>query len=329
MRRVPFACSAPSAAGSALVAVGMPSISSGASASRSDHRRMPLPAFRPASSTRTDPIRQMRSSSTVNPAAAHASGSSPTINRSIVGFTSPTLAGRGGSGTSRPLGSSEPAVPSTDPGSRAKGRPTMLRRPSRTRRRQLVLATIVGFGAVGALTVATAVPAGACGGLVGENGTIELVRTTTLAAYHDGVERYVTSFEFTGEGEEVGSIVPLPDVPTDVERGGDWTLQRLTAGGRTTSARRTGSCGRRRRRRRQMSTSSSRPRSTPSTSPSSRAAATRWGSGPSRTASCSPPTRRRCSTSTRRGAPSSWPRSSTPAVRPNSASRPGRARRSW
>ena len=104
----------------------------------------------------------------------------------------------------------------------------MLRRPSRTRRRQLVLATIVGFGAVGALTVATAVPAGACGGLVGENGTIELVRTTTLAAYHDGVERYVTSFEFTGEGEEVGSIVPLPDVPTDVKRGGDWTLQRLT-----------------------------------------------------------------------------------------------------
>lgn len=70
-------------------------------------------------------------------------------------------------------------------------------------------------------------PAWACGGLVGENGTIELVRTTTLAAYHDGVQRYVTGFEFTGEGEEVGSIVPLPDVPTEVERGGDWTLQRL------------------------------------------------------------------------------------------------------
>lgn len=77
------------------------------------------------------------------------------------------------------------------------------------------------------LGLAAAVPAGACGGLIGENGTIQLVRTTTLAAYHDGVERYVTSFEFTGEGEEVGSIVPLPDIPTDVERGGDWTLQRL------------------------------------------------------------------------------------------------------
>jgi hypothetical protein len=53
------------------------------------------------------------------------------------------------------------------------------------------------------------------------------VRTTTLVAYHAGVERYVTSFAFTGEGEEVGSIVPLPGVPTAVERGGDWTLQRL------------------------------------------------------------------------------------------------------
>jgi hypothetical protein len=78
-----------------------------------------------------------------------------------------------------------------------------------------------------ALVVASAAPAGACGGLVGENGTIELVRTTTLAAYSDGIERYVTAFEFTGDGNEVGSIIPLPDVPTDVTRAGDWTLQRL------------------------------------------------------------------------------------------------------
>jgi hypothetical protein len=77
------------------------------------------------------------------------------------------------------------------------------------------------------LVVVLAAPAGACGGLVGENGTIQLVRTTTLAAYHDGIERYVTSFQFTGEGTEVGSIIPLPDVPTEVVRGGDWTLQRL------------------------------------------------------------------------------------------------------
>ncbi len=77
------------------------------------------------------------------------------------------------------------------------------------------------------LVAVAAVPAIACGGLVGENGTIQLTRTTTLAAYHHGVERYVTSFEFAGEGAEVGSIVPLPGVPTTVERGGDWTLQRL------------------------------------------------------------------------------------------------------
>ena len=67
----------------------------------------------------------------------------------------------------------------------------------------------------------------ACGGLVTPNGTVSLLKTTTLAAYHDGVEHYVTSFEFAGEGEEVGSIIPLPGVPTDVVKGGDWTLQRL------------------------------------------------------------------------------------------------------
>jgi Uncharacterized protein conserved in bacteria (DUF2330) len=86
----------------------------------------------------------------------------------------------------------------------------------------------MGFGLIVAAVIAmTAAPAAACGGLVGENGTIRLSRTTTLAAYHDGVERYVTSFEFTGQGEEVGSIVPLPGIPSKVERGGDWTLQRL------------------------------------------------------------------------------------------------------
>src|SRR5690348_5164441 len=77
------------------------------------------------------------------------------------------------------------------------------------------------------LVALAAAPAVACGGLVGENGTIRLTRTTTLAAYHDGVERYVTSFEFDGQGKEVGSIVPLPGVPSNVKRAGSWTLQRL------------------------------------------------------------------------------------------------------
>lgn len=75
--------------------------------------------------------------------------------------------------------------------------------------------------------ILTAGPALACGGLVNPNGTVSLVKSTTLAAYVDGVEHYVTSFEFAGGGGKFGSIVPLPGVPSDVERAGDWTLQRL------------------------------------------------------------------------------------------------------
>ena len=67
----------------------------------------------------------------------------------------------------------------------------------------------------------------ACAGLIGSNGAVNLGRTTTLAAYHDGVEHYVTSFEFLGGGGEFGTLIPLPGVPSDVERGGAWTLQRL------------------------------------------------------------------------------------------------------
>ena len=80
--------------------------------------------------------------------------------------------------------------------------------------------------AASALLVSAA-PALACGGLIGPNGAVNLLRTTTFAGYHDGVEHYVTSFEFAGGEGKFGSIVPLPDVPTNVERGGDWTLQRL------------------------------------------------------------------------------------------------------
>ena len=72
-----------------------------------------------------------------------------------------------------------------------------------------------------------AAPTLACGGLIGPNGAVNLLRTTTLAAYHGGVEHYITAFQFAGGGGEFGSIVPLPGVPTDVVKGGDWTLQRL------------------------------------------------------------------------------------------------------
>lgn len=43
-------------------------------------------------------------------------------------------------------------------------------------------------------------------------------RTSTVA---------ITSFEFAGGGAEFGAIVPLPGIPSEVEKGGDWTLQRL------------------------------------------------------------------------------------------------------
>ncbi|MGH2701231.1 MAG: DUF2330 domain-containing protein [Actinomycetota bacterium] len=86
--------------------------------------------------------------------------------------------------------------------------------------RVLVLSIVITALAIG--------PVLACGGLVAPNGSVNLVRTTTLAAYVDGVEHYVTSFEFTGAGGgKFGSIVPLPDVPSDVNRAGRWTLQRL------------------------------------------------------------------------------------------------------
>jgi len=73
----------------------------------------------------------------------------------------------------------------------------------------------------------TASAAGACGSLVAANGAVNLVRTSTLAAYHDGVEHYVTSFEFSGAPKTFGSIIPLPDKPSTVEKAGNWTLQRL------------------------------------------------------------------------------------------------------
>src|SRR5436190_21964330 len=89
--------------------------------------------------------------------------------------------------------------------------------------RRLLAGLVVMAGGV----MLTAAPAMACGGLVAPNGTVRLLRTATLAAYHDGVEHYVTSFQFAGGGAEFGSIIPLPGIPSNVERAGSWTLQRL------------------------------------------------------------------------------------------------------
>jgi len=84
------------------------------------------------------------------------------------------------------------------------------------------------FGLALALSMLTlAAPVAACGGLIGPNGAVNLLRTTTFVGYHDGVEHYVTAFQFAGGGGKFGSLTPLPGVPSNVERGGAWTLQRL------------------------------------------------------------------------------------------------------
>src|SRR6266571_989698 len=78
-----------------------------------------------------------------------------------------------------------------------------------------------------AVFLTQALPAVACGGLIAPNGAIRLEKATTLVAWHDGVERYLTSFSYNGEASSFGWIVPLPAVPEKVEEGGGWTLQRL------------------------------------------------------------------------------------------------------
>src|SRR5206468_170400 len=86
---------------------------------------------------------------------------------------------------------------------------------------------LAGLAAVTAALIATTQPAAACAGLIGPNGAVNLLRTTTFAGYHDGVEHYVTSFQFAGGSGQFGSLIPLPGVPDKVEKGGAWTLQRL------------------------------------------------------------------------------------------------------
>ncbi len=86
---------------------------------------------------------------------------------------------------------------------------------------------ITAFAAVIIALLATTSSAAACAGLIGPNGAVNLLRTSTFAGYHDGVEHYVTAFQFAGGSGQFGSLVPLPGVPAEVIRGGDWTLQRL------------------------------------------------------------------------------------------------------
>jgi hypothetical protein len=80
-----------------------------------------------------------------------------------------------------------------------------------------------------ALALLVAVPGAAlaCGGLIAPGHAEVLRRATTLAAWHDGYEHYVTGFEFAGSASSFGYIIPLPGEPSKIEKGGDWTLERL------------------------------------------------------------------------------------------------------
>src|SRR5688500_877755 len=89
--------------------------------------------------------------------------------------------------------------------------------------RKTLCTAVLAFG----LVAVPAIPALACGGLIGPNGPVNLTKTATRAAHHNGVVLYVTAFKYAGGGGKFGSIVPLPAMPSKVERGGDWTLQRL------------------------------------------------------------------------------------------------------
>src|SRR6266849_10072215 len=67
----------------------------------------------------------------------------------------------------------------------------------------------------------------ACGGLIAPDGEVRLSRATTLVAWHNGIERYLTAFAYQGNVSRLGWIVPLPAVPLKIEDGGAWSLQRL------------------------------------------------------------------------------------------------------
>lgn len=70
----------------------------------------------------------------------------------------------------------------------------------------------------------------ACGGLIAslEKGHAEVLRrATTLAAWHDGREHYITGFKFAGNADSFGYLIPLPAIPEKIEKGGEWTLERL------------------------------------------------------------------------------------------------------
>src|SRR4051812_49449442 len=96
--------------------------------------------------------------------------------------------------------------------------------------RSIIDRSAAAIGAALLIVALSAAPALACGGLIGPNGAVNLLRTTTLAAYHDGAEHYVTAVQFAGGGGAVGSATPLPRIPSSVGKGGAWALPRRPPG---------------------------------------------------------------------------------------------------
>jgi hypothetical protein len=89
--------------------------------------------------------------------------------------------------------------------------------------RRLLLVSVLAL----ALLVLGSGAAFACGGLVAAGHAEVLRKATTLSAWHEGFEHYVTGFRFGGTASSFGYIIPLPGVPAKIEKGGGWTLERL------------------------------------------------------------------------------------------------------
>jgi hypothetical protein len=83
------------------------------------------------------------------------------------------------------------------------------------------------FSSAVALMVAAPAAALACGGLIAPGHAEVLRKATTLAAWRNGLEHYVTGFQFAGSASSFGYIIPLPGVPTKIQKAGEWTLERL------------------------------------------------------------------------------------------------------
>ncbi|HEV2580320.1 MAG TPA: DUF2330 domain-containing protein [Ktedonobacteraceae bacterium] len=89
--------------------------------------------------------------------------------------------------------------------------------------RKKIAALVIALG----IFAVQALPALACGGLIAPDGDVRLQNATTLIAWHNGIEHYLTTFTYAGSSTDLGWIVPLPAVPLQIQDGGAWTLQRL------------------------------------------------------------------------------------------------------